>query len=79
MVGRQRLSAGGREFLFPFTHSGSEGRKRSVSLATGGTTAVELKGGARYIVPIMIREFFEFLSFIALLVPFVAIIMSFFM
>ncbi len=40
---------------------------------------IGLKGGARYIVLVMIREFFDFLSFIALLVPWVLIIMSFFM
>ena len=50
-----------------------------MSLDTDGTTAIELKGGARYIVLVMIREFFDFLSFIALLVPWVLIIMSFFM
>jgi hypothetical protein len=50
-----------------------------VSLDTDGTTAIELKGGARYIVLAMIRECFDFLSFIALLVPWVLLIMSFFM
>jgi hypothetical protein len=42
-------------------------------------TAIELEGGARYIILIMIREFFYCLSLIAQLVPFVTIIMSFFL
>ena len=42
-------------------------------------TAIELKGKARYIILVMIREFFECLALIAQLVPFAAIIMSFFM
>jgi hypothetical protein len=46
---------------------------------TNGETGIELKGGARYNVLVMIRKFFECLAMIALLVPFVAIIMSFFM
>lgn len=46
---------------------------------TNGETDIELKGGARYIVLIMIPEFFECLALIAQLVPFVAIIMSFFL
>lgn len=44
-----------------------------------GESAIELNGAARYIVLVMIREFFDFLSFIALLVPWVLIITSFFM
>ena len=40
---------------------------------------IELKGGGRYIVFVMVREFFDFLSFTALLVPWVLIITSFFM
>jgi len=47
--------------------------------AGNGETGIELKGGARYIAFVMIREFFECLAMIAQLVPFVAIIMSFFM
>ena len=46
---------------------------------TNGETGIELKGGKSYIVLVMIRKFFECLAMIALLVPFVAIIMSFFM
>ncbi len=40
---------------------------------------IGLEGGARYIILIMIREFFYCLSLIAQLVPIAAIIMSFFM
>ena len=40
---------------------------------------MEQKGGARYIVLIMIREFFECLALIAQLLPFVVIIMSCFL
>lgn len=44
-----------------------------------GKTAIGLEAGKSYIIFVMVREFFECLALIAQLVPFVAIIMSFFM
>lgn len=46
---------------------------------TNGETAIELEAGKSYILFVIIREFFECVALIAQMVPFAAIIMSFFL
>jgi hypothetical protein len=63
---------------FPYLE-GNCGSVPSRLQPSNGKTAIGLEARERYIVLVMIREFFDFLSFIALLVPWVLIIMSIFM